>query len=465
MFTRIIVGRFYASDGILSRSILLLLLGLGSQQTAIGSPSALNQTQNNQATTIGIACPQGTPINNVDFQNRCNALVTASGVPPANLPSTTDPGTIGALNQISPEQTIAPGTQTTKTGAASLNMAAGAINTRIQTVRMGLNGKEFAGIQLFRNGELLTEDGYTGLQPSQSSGGAAGDDFFSRLGFWAHGIYNFGSVDSSFDAIGFQFDNWGMTTGVDYRVTDDVILGAAFSYMGSDADFAKSGGGLESDSYTGSIYGSYYVMDNLYIDGIASYGGIEYDIDRNIRYSVGGALAETVNATAKGSPDGEQYSFGLGAGYDMNMGALTVTPYTRFNYTAGQLDSYNESGGAGWAQSFSEQNFRSLTSTLGSQLVYAISIPWGVLTTQAHGEWLHEFKDSQRKYSTFFRGDGIQNAFNVVTTSPDRNYFVFGVGFTGTFAHGISTYINYDTLIDYNNISSHRIMLGGRMEF
>lgn len=442
--------------------IVLFVLILGWQPALAGTTpppiSSFNPTQINYANTIGTACPQGPTVNSSDFQDRCDRLIGANGS--LDLAGTTDSEVMNGIQVVGAGQSNSPGAQANKTMAGNMARVNAGVSARIHTVRAGLT--DYAGIQLYRNGETLLEDSDTGFRSGHATGGAASGDSVSGLGVWAHGIYNFGSVESSFDEIGFKFDTWGTTVGADYLFTDDFFLGAAFSYLGSDNDYGRSGGGFDSDSYIGSIYGSFYITDNFYIDGIASYGGVEYDISRNISYTIPGDI---VNTVAKGSPDGDQYSFGFGTGYDIVVDAVSVTPYARVNYSEGEVDSYNESGGSGWAQHFSMQRFRSLTTALGAQASHAWSIPWGVVTTQVHGEWLHEYKDSQREYSTSFLGDGNSNQFKLVTGNPDRNYFIVGVGFTGTFAHGISAYINYDTLLDYNNVSSHRIILGGRMEF
>jgi len=365
-----------------------------------------------------------------------------------------------ALQIVSPEQTVAPGIQASKTGAGHLSNVTASISTRMRQLRAGLDNVQVAGIDLFHNG-IAVADG--------QSGGAAGDHNISSLGVWFNGNYNFGSVESTFEQIGFKFDNWGGTFGADYRLSDAFIAGAAFSYLGTDANIASSRGGVDSDSYTGSLYATFYPLDNLYIDAIASYGGSEYDISRQIQYSIvdpnipGGQ--DTVNTTANGSPDGDQYMFGIGAGYNLQIDALTLSPYGRFNYLETEIDSYDENGGDGWGQHFSDQKIRSMTTAVGARANYALSLPFGVTTLQVRGEWVHEFKDSKRKFSTFYLGDGNKNPYDIVTIGPDRNYFIVGTALTAGFGHGISTFVSYDALVGHSFVDSHRITAGARLEF
>ena len=100
--------------------------------------------------------------------------------------------------------------------------------------------------------------------------------------------------------------------GGDYRFTDRFISGLAFGYLRTNADFHSSAGDFTSDAYSLSAYGTYYVLDKLYVDGIVTYGWNTYDTERNV--------ANT--GKAKGTA-GTHVSPGVSAGYNFNSGALS----------------------------------------------------------------------------------------------------------------------------------------------
>jgi len=412
----------------------------------------LNQTQRNTADTVLVACQQGDKVNKRQFQDRCNALVTAGGGIP-NFPTTGDSQANNAIREIAAEQVIAPGTQTTKISIGQVNTINAAIITRLATLQAGLD-----------SGKNNTT--YAGLQPMYQTGGSAGEgeDELSRLGVWVNGAYNWGDVDSTFQEVGFDFNNWIVMAGADYRLTDNIVFGGAFTYLNSFSSINQNGGSVNNNSYIGSIYGSYYVTDSFFVDLIASYGGADYDIKRRIQYSVGGGLAETINTQAQGSPGGNQYAFGLSSGYDFAFGGMTLSPLARLNYLKLQIDSYSETGGDGWAQAFNGQGVESLVSGVGFNADYAISSSIGVFVPQFHFEWLHEFSANARTITTRYLGDGRNNLFNVVTTGPDRDYFLIGGGVSAQFAYGISAFVDYNAVVGYSNIENNKIMLGARIE-
>ncbi|MCD2452492.1 autotransporter outer membrane beta-barrel domain-containing protein [Methylicorpusculum oleiharenae] len=355
---------------------------------------------------------------------------------------------LAVFQAISPEQIIQQGTQATRVTAGQVGLVDTTIKTRISNLHAGLNGgnTQLAGLQFYQNGK--------------PAGGAAGDDFGlgGKLGVWLNMNIQVGDVDTTFDQVGFNFDNYGFTGGADYKLTDDLVVGAAFSYLSSNSEFGRNQGDTTTDTYTGSIYGTYYFWDNFHLDAIASYGGSDYETTRRISYA-------TVNTQANATPGGNQQSYSLGIGYDFAFGALTATPYFRGNYLGVAVDSYRETGGQGWGMAFSDQTIDSWTSTLGAESSYAFSLPFGVVLAQVRAEWHHQYKDGSRNIGASFIDDPSGQSFNVVTQSGDRNYATLGTGLSGQFADGLSGFVSYDVMLGYQDISSHSINLGARMEF
>lgn len=438
--------------GILGCSVVLLLgtTFVVEAQNPLVVPGE-NTTQTNMAEVIITACPNGT--NEAAFQQRCDNLVGAalSGTPGSSNT------VLDAMTQVSPGQTVGQGTQSTRTSVATQFAA---IGSRLSMLRGGAQGFSIAGIGPGGSNALAT------LYPYGQSGGTAGADAVApagRLGGFLTGNYNFGDIDSTFEQLGFDFDSGGFTMGLDYRLTDQMILGGAFSYGHLESDFVENRGSLDADSYTGSVYGTFYPIQNLYIDGIASYGGIDYESIRSISYTV---PAETVTTQARGEPSGRQFSFSGGVGYNFVAGATTVNPYVRANLIDLDIDSFSEEGGIGWGMRFDDQDVTSVTSTIGVQISHAFSVPFGVLLPFLRGEWRHEFEDRSRTISVRFLGDTTSGlSFSTVTDGADPNYYGIGTGVSGQFAQGISAFLAYDTLLGYSNVEAHSFTLGARLEF
>ncbi|HFD12126.1 MAG TPA: autotransporter outer membrane beta-barrel domain-containing protein [Crenotrichaceae bacterium] len=451
----------------------IALLVSGTIPNAVAE-TPINQTKINMTAVIASVCPQGG--NSEAFQTRCNAVVRAAGSPQA-LVSTVNSNAvvdtdgdggitplINSINKVAPEQLIVPGVQATRTMTSVASVANAAITSRLDSLRAAMHSPSTT--RLANTIQSQPNRLVFAFNPALS-GGAAGIADSSRLGIWGNGTYNTGDVNSSINQLGFDFDNWGGTLGVDYRVTDDLVAGAAFTYLNTDADLDSSAGNVESDSYTGTIYATYSHASGFYIDGAASYGAIDFDISRRIQYTL---PTDVVNTTAKGDPDGSQYSFGMGIGYQFSVASATIEPFARADYQEYEIDSYRETGGQGWGERFSKQRVRSLPTSVGLRLSNAFSTSWGILQPQVHGAWHHQFKDDSRTITTSFLGDGATSnrtatQFSIVTEGPDRDYYTVGASVNATFANGISAFVAYNTLLGYRDVDSHRVTFGGRLEF
>ncbi|MGH8498328.1 MAG: autotransporter outer membrane beta-barrel domain-containing protein [Methylococcales bacterium] len=418
----------------------------------------LNPTQTNMFNVIVNACLTRDGSLQADFSDRC-ALVRAAGLSNGD---STGPNEINsaavadAVRNISPEQLTSFGVTATRTTASQLRVIGSAIEARMQNLRASLNSPASdTGLAIYRNGNA-------------AAGGAAGADdaLVSPFGLWGNISYQAGDVNSTFEQRGYNFKNGGVTLGADMRLTDDLIVGTAFNYLAGDSYFDLSGGRSQTNSYTGSVYASYYVVDNFYLNGLAAYGGTEYNITRNIQYVIPG---DNVNASLSGSPGGQQYSLSFGGGYDFSFNSVNLNPYARIDYVGLQVDGFQESESGitkGLAMRVGQQNVHSLRTAVGARTSYAISTSFGVLLPSFRAEWIHEYMDNSRNFTASFAGDQVvQQSFNIVTLRPDRNYAVVGAGLSGTFAHGMSAFISYDALLGYQNVTSHKVVVGGRLEF
>jgi hypothetical protein len=187
------------------------------------------------------------------------------------------------------------------------------------------------------------------------------------------------------------YDGWksGFQFGGDYRVNDNLIVGALLGYDHSestfDPDLPGAGfnpftdeGGTKSDSALINVYASYNVSDNLYVDGTVGLGYTDYTFDRNVVFQ-NTARTFTVPVSTSGSTKGYEVNAGVGVGYDFYHDALSFGPYGRLNFGRSTISAFTEEdrSGSGLNMSVQEDTSTTLTSVLGIQASYAISQDWG----------------------------------------------------------------------------------------
>jgi uncharacterized protein with beta-barrel porin domain len=353
------------------------------------------------------------------------------------------PEEVGSQSQLG----IDAGTNQARTIGARLSaLRGGARGFSLGASRLELPGKRYALADL---GPRVESD----IFPSA----AISSELGSRLGAFVNARLTFGDKDATSREQGFDFISGGLTAGVDYRVTDNLILGAALSYTHSRADINFNLGETVTDGYGLSLYGTYYI-GNFYLDGHAGFEWNQYKTQREIVYSV-------FNRTAEGKPSGQQYTANLGGGYDFRIGAATLTPYARAEYVHIDIDSFTEQGAGGLNLFIERQDVDSFQTALGGRAAYAINTPFGVVAPQVSLEWRHEFLNDSRSVTAKFAVDPFNTFFVIPTDNPDRDFLALAVGVSAVFSKGMSAFLNYETALGLRDVTSHAFTGGLRFEF
>jgi uncharacterized protein YhjY with autotransporter beta-barrel domain len=402
-----------------------------------------------------------------DLTDRCNDLA------PTQQPA--------ALRQVADEEIATQGTSSVETsskqiGARLAALRGGAIDLSLHRFSLDLDEPRLPGTLV---ASLLPYAALSSTVPATTP------HLFKRFGVFANGDFSFGDRDTTLNESGYDFHTFGVTAGADYRFTDNFVLGVALSYQSTGANLDRSvttmnglpaiapdGGNLDVRSFSVSLYGTYYVTNRFYVDGIVTLGWNDYAIDRIIRYGLAAAPdveVTRIDQTAQGDTNSNQYAFSFGAGYEFHSGGFTFGPLGRVDYTRIDIDGYQETiantnPGFGWALAYDSQGVESLLTFLGGDVSYAISTGLGVLLPQLRFEWAHEFLNDSRTITAWFVGDPAQQRIRTSTDDPDRDFVNLAVGLAATFPHGVSAFVNYETVLALDNVTRHSITLGVRVE-
>ncbi len=280
--------------------------------------------------------------------------------------------------------------------------------------------------------------------------------------------YGTGDEDATAFQPGYDLDRWLVLGGLDYRFTDNLIGGLTIRYADSDVEYDDDRGDMEGDGCGVTAFGTYFLPNGLFVDGLIGYGSHDYTLERRIDYTVGGQVA---NQIAKSDPDSDLWNLHLGAGYTLSQGSWSITPALRLNYLENEVDGYRERmvGSTVTASSMAldvdSSTYTSFTSDLGVQIANAISYKGGVIVPQLRFSWIHEFENDQEQVGATFVNDINQQPFFVLTNEPDRNYFDLGVAVSAQFAQGRSAFLSYNTLLGYDDVRFHAFSGGVRLEF
>ncbi|MGC1954562.1 MAG: autotransporter outer membrane beta-barrel domain-containing protein [Gammaproteobacteria bacterium] len=383
-----------------------------------------------------------------------------------------------ALGQLSDEKNTTPNTSATKADSGQA-----VLGNRLAALRAGAGGFAVTGFGFGVNGQVLDlaalSSGDTDKVRGQR-GGAAGDlGFVPRFGGFINGVFSWGEIDETANQTGYDFDTAGVTAGLDYRLTDNAILGAAFNYSNQSADLNQgvllAGGDVEADVFSGSIFGTYYVGD-FYIDGIGTFSGVDYTIKREIIIPSSNPNADSVSAVATGEPGANGYAFSLGGGYDGRYQEWSYSPFVRVDYRQLDIDGYTESGADGLNLQVEGQDVNSLIFAVGGQIAYAISAPFGVVVPRFRAEYNHEFEDDpvvlRAQYfapidpSNNLTATGLTNpVFEARTDEPGRDFAVVGGGVSAVFQRNVQAFVDFESVVGRSKVTNNILTTGVRVEF
>jgi uncharacterized protein YhjY with autotransporter beta-barrel domain len=286
--------------------------------------------------------------------------------------------------------------------------------------------------------------------------------------------------DATLDDVerGFDGDGWTASLGFDYRFSDRAVGGVMLSYQDTDSTFdpenegvnftpAGDAGSMESDGYVIAIFGALNLTDNFYLEGSLGYGITDYTFERNSVFQESNRAVPQTNVSTTAETDGNEIWASLSGGYEINIGAVSIGPYAGLILTQTDIDGYTEVdlSNSGLNMQVSDTDLDSLLGQLGIRANYAFSASWGVIVPQVRAEYDYEFEDQTPIAGTIYVLDGDQNRYDLSGVERDDSFFDLGVSLVAIFQGGWSAYIDYSTIVDYDDFERDSFTLGLRKEF
>ncbi|HTV35371.1 MAG TPA: putative Ig domain-containing protein [Xanthobacteraceae bacterium] len=202
------------------------------------------------------------------------------------------------------------------------------------------------------------------------------------LAFWTGGTAQFGTT--SVNGSNNQFSSGGLTFGLDGRISNALIVGAAVGYGSDHTDVGTDGTLSIAHNADAMFYASYQPFDHIFFDAIAGYGALGFNNQRFDSFS-GSMFA--------GTRGGSEWFGSITASTDFRTGALKVSPYLRADFMTATLQSYGEQGPSSLALTYGAVSFGSTGGVVGLRGSYDIPTSWGVLSPTGRLEFRHELDD------------------------------------------------------------------------
>ncbi len=219
-----------------------------------------------------------------------------------------------------------------------------------------------------------------------------------RLNAWARGTF------IHYDGDSFSGDTWNGIAGLDYLLTDSVLIGVLGGYESGDFSFDTTDGDFDGAGFTTGVYIGVRVSQNIVADAFLTHSWLDYD---------------TRSGTTTGSTDASRWlvSMNVTGSYALGEGWI-LEPNARVYYAHERQDAYTLSDGTDVAAN----SIDSGRLSLGPRLRFLVAEDWSAFLS-AHGEYDLSSEDQTE------------------TTLPDFNGLLsarIGLGIDGVFSNGWS---------------------------
>jgi uncharacterized protein with beta-barrel porin domain len=299
---------------------------------------------------------------------------------------------------------------------------------------------------------IVVSDAYVA---STASRGAAAIDMAigpdgalaSALGLWADATVTL--TDPGGPAL--DLATGSATFGADYRLSDWATLGAGAGLSRGSTALGPNGQSTSAQEVYAAVYGSLLPQENAFIEGVLGVGVITLHTDRFVAMN---------NALATGQRNGSQVFGSLAAGYDAEMGDLTLTGFGRLEATFTRLAAFTETGGGpGGALSFGAEDLWSASALLGVRAAFSFELEGGTLTPSVSLEYRRTTQSSSGSTLSYadlpavpFGLAGAIAAGDSVALGLETEFEFYGglaaalrgnvrVGANGAVSKGVSLYI------------------------
>ncbi len=394
-----------------------------------------------------------------------------------------------ALRWTAAEEFAAQGSMATDFANDQLsNLAA-----RMSALRFGARGFTFAAIPVNPGGDTRVAS----LEHPRG-GGASGDEgveIYSPWGGFINGAFGWGTKEPTDLENPFDFDGSEVTAGIDYRFSNNFILGGMVGYTEQTVDFDESAssvsvvdGEITADGFSYIAFGL-YEGERLTFSASVGYQTLEYESVRNIYYPSFNPNIESVVATALSHPESTLYMGTMNLAYGIHLGRITIEPYVNLEYRDVTIDQFTEDRSTNALDPNDERNFSlivgeqsitSLISAFGVNLQLILTPSFGVIVPFVSFEARKESENSARSISAEYVGLQVlnPNGFIVPTDAIDDSYTQSSAGLSMVLRGGrprnneggaiygrLQTYIQYTTINGLQHYDIEMISGGFRYAF
>ena len=277
---------------------------------------------------------------------------------------------------------------------------------------------------------------------------------------------------------GFEGDSRAIEAGLDYRVSDKMVigglLGAERSKYHFDAEAAgtnftpqANAGGSDADNKYLTLFANWAIGQSGFIEVSGGYEKYSGTYQRLSVFQGATRLIPQTNVAVEGDADSKVRWVSINTGFDVSRERLSYGPFLGVSTVRATLDGYAERdlNGSGLAMRFSSTSRKSLLVHAGMHASYTFSGQSGVFVPQLRVEYQKDFADDPESLTAGYVLDSRNTPLQMTGRTWDRDGINAGFSMVAVLPNGWMPYLDYSTLLGYKSLKRQRLTLGLRVEF
>lgn len=316
------------------------------------------------------------------------------------------------------------------------------LKNRQREVRHGATGFSTAGFNLYdETGQHIRQSLLADNSGSIPAGTRPqGFSSESKLSSYISGSGTMRDFDGDSSGPGYEDDSFAVLLGADYRLADNLAVGAYLGYNHTNADLGGDGGNADLDSYRLGVTGTHWnplsdgsngIQRSYYTTAHAGLAMHDYATDRN---AFGG--------DAKGETDAFEFDLGAAIGYEVDYTDFVLTTELSLDYVNLDTDGFTEKGSLA-PLTIADDRSESLYSTLSVRMDFSYQIADIDVLPYVQIGWRHEFMDDSNSVAARFAASPGIGGFTVQGAQADRDSLIGSLGMTALLDDGLTASLGY----------------------
>ena len=249
---------------------------------------------------------------------------------------------------------------------------------------------------------------------------------------WSEGSVSFGRIGDTSLSSAQDIRALGITIGADKKIDSNMVsrffnsvYGVALRLGIDVVDIGTYGSKVDTNAISLSIYGTHYLDESRFIDGVIGASHLNTDL---VRKNSGDTDTNT------GERDGKQIYGSIKFGREFEHNEFNVTPTGRINISHTRFEGFTESGTE--ALRYDDQDINSLMGSLGMMIDRDYISETSILKPRVNFEYSKDVASNSKAHSYYVSDSSKTYAYKANENTQD--IFKGGLGFDYTNEKGLT---------------------------